>query len=304
MRILVLFFVMLGINQACAMPKDSIGVRYVNGQKCIVHRVEKKETLYAISKHYDVKVEDIQKWNSLSGNKIKKGQELYIMVKPKGTQPQKEETKTYHIVQKGEGLWSISKKYGVTINDLKKWNELESDAINLGQKLTVVAPEEVKEAKEKARESKFHKVAPGETLYSIANKYSMSVEELKNINSLRSNDLKIDQLLIVKTEKGKKVEEKEKNLPVEAFTKIKEEGKAALIKREEYDTRYSYCLHKTAPVGTIIKIVNEKTGEFIYAKVMGSLPPDDPAVIKVNETVKKKIGQGKDSFDVKLTYIL
>lgn len=306
MRILLIALVMLGGSALYAMPQDSIGVRYVNGQKCIVHEVEKKQTLYAISKKYNVKVDDIIKWNSLPNDKIKKGQHLYIMVKTANDKPkEKEEKATYHVVQSGEGLWSISKKYDVTINDIKEWNDLEGDAINVGQKLRVVPPEEVKKEKEKNRESKFHKVEAGETLYSIARTYDMSVEELKNLNSLESNELNIGQLLIVKQEKGKKPVEKQETLPVNSFSKIKEEGIATLVDRAEYnDTKFSYCLHKSAPVGTIIKIMNEATGEYMYAKVMGSLPNDSASVIKVNQTVMKKIGGVNDSFNVKITYIL
>lgn len=303
MRLAVLVLILM-TSKAWAMPQDSIGVRYVNGQKCIVHEVDKKETLYAISKKYNVKVADIQKWNTIVGTKIKKGQQLYIMVTPKNETPANTEKRTYHIVQKGEGLWSISKKYHVTVNDIKEWNDLESDVISVGQKLQVVAPEAVEEKKAIEKESKFHKVVKGETMYSIARTYDMSVEELKKVNNLKSNELKIDQLLIVKVEKGKKVEDHETPVKIESFHKVEEEGTAGIIYREEYNTKFSYCLHKTAPVGTIIKVINKSSGDFMYAKVMGNLPKEDEGIIRVNKTVRDKIGGGNNSFDVKITYIL
>ena len=95
----------------------------------------------------------------------------------------------YYIVQKGDSLWSIANKYGITVQDLKKINNLSSNMISVGQKLLVVDNE--------SNFINYYIVKKGDTLYSIANKYGLSVDELKKMNNLSTNNLSINQKLYV-----------------------------------------------------------------------------------------------------------
>lgn len=95
----------------------------------------------------------------------------------------------YYIVQKGDSLWSIANKYGITVQDLKKINNLSSNMISVGQKLLVVDND--------SNFMNYYIVKKGDTLYSIANKYGLSVEELKKMNNLSTNNLSINQKLYV-----------------------------------------------------------------------------------------------------------
>lgn len=106
-----------------------------------------------------------------------------------------------HEVQPKEGLYSISKKYGVTIEQIKKWNNLTTDEIKIGQKLIVgyVGSPVVPTPQVTGQtEENFHTVSAGETLFSIAKKYGMSVETLKSINNLTDNNIKPGQKLRIK----------------------------------------------------------------------------------------------------------
>ena len=95
----------------------------------------------------------------------------------------------YYIVQKGDSLWSIANKYGITVQELKKLNNLSSNMISVGQKLLVVDNE--------SNFTNYYIVQKGDTLYNIANKYGLSVEELKKMNNLSTNNLSINQKLYV-----------------------------------------------------------------------------------------------------------
>jgi len=86
-------------------------------------------------------------------------------------------------VTKGDTLYSISRRSGVSIYNIKKWNNLKSDHISKGQTLYLV---------------KTHTVKKGDTLYSIAKKQGTSVEKIKKDNKLTSNSLKIGQILKIK----------------------------------------------------------------------------------------------------------
>ena len=101
-----------------------------------------------------------------------------------------EEIKTYHIVEEGETLYSISGKYYVSVTDIKKYNNLSVDTISVGQKLIL---------KDKSKQgSKEHIVVKGDTLYTLSKKYQISIEKIKKTNNLLTNSLFIGQRLVVK----------------------------------------------------------------------------------------------------------
>ena len=92
-----------------------------------------------------------------------------------------------YTVVKGDNLWEISQKYKITVDQLKKMNNLSSNVIYSGQKLIV-----------DSNNYKTYKVVKGDTLWEIAKDNGMSVDELKKINGLNSNIINIGQSLKVK----------------------------------------------------------------------------------------------------------
>lgn len=101
-------------------------------------------------------------------------------------------TNEYYIVQKGDSLWKIANRFGLTVDKLKEINNLVNDNINVGQKLKVselqaTPPSDYLE----------YKVKAGDSLYKISNQYGVTVEEIKRINNLSSNLLQINQILYI-----------------------------------------------------------------------------------------------------------
>lgn len=97
----------------------------------------------------------------------------------------------YYIVKSGDSLWSISKKYGLTVNKLKELNNLSGNMLSIGQKLLI------KDTSGSDELGVYYTVLVGDTLYGIAKKYNLSVDELKSMNNLTSNNLSIGQKLLV-----------------------------------------------------------------------------------------------------------
>jgi N-acetylmuramoyl-L-alanine amidase len=108
-----------------------------------IHEVVAGETLYSISRKYGVDVPEIIKLNQLNSSQLSVGQTLKIPAKV-GNQIEKspkqstetttqEEKIIKHIVILGETLYNLSKKYNVKIEDIKKWNNLKSESLNVGQ---------------------------------------------------------------------------------------------------------------------------------------------------------------------------
>ena len=97
-----------------------------------------------------------------------------------------------YIVQKGDSLYQIAKKYNTTIEKIKTLNNLTSNSLSIGQQLYIPTSE----AEQESTQSKnTYIVQKGDSLYQIAKKYNITVDELKKINNLNTNTLSIGQIL-------------------------------------------------------------------------------------------------------------
>lgn len=114
-------------------------------------------------------------------------------------------TNTY-VVQKGDTLYSIANKLGTTVSELKKENNLTSNTLQIGEVLRIPTKEIYEE------EENIYIVKKGDSLYSIANKYNTTVDELKRINNLTSNILSIGQVLKLPSDKASNVEKEENTI--------------------------------------------------------------------------------------------
>jgi len=108
----------------------------------ILHKVKKGETLYSVSKAYNVTVEDIIEWNNLKSSALAIGQDLKVFSNQNEVNngqilENQEESYIYHKVMEGDTMFSISKKYDVKIDDLMVWNNKSDNSVKLGEKLRI-----------------------------------------------------------------------------------------------------------------------------------------------------------------------
>ena len=105
-----------------------------------------------------------------------------------------------YVVKSGDSLWSIAKKYGITVNELKEFNNLTSNSLKIGQTLKIPGLEEeiIDDIIDENIDDTYI-VQSGDTLYSIANKFGITVDELKKLNNLTNNTLTIGQVLNIKS---------------------------------------------------------------------------------------------------------
>lgn len=99
----------------------------------------------------------------------------------------------YYVVQKGDSLWSISSKLGVSVSDIKKINNLSSNNLSIGQVLII--PSKKSDDEESNADENVYVVKKGDSLWLIAKNYNTSVDEIKRLNNLSSNTLSIGQRL-------------------------------------------------------------------------------------------------------------
>ena len=236
-NIIIVIFLM--ISAATFSQEDRRAV--VNGEEVIVHTVKAKETLYGLTQKYNVSKKEIRGASDGMLIFIKVGQELNIPV------PLSE--RTFHIVKAGETLYGISKKYGVSVDQLTKLNPTKAANLKKGDKLnlkgTVSEKTPVVENKPKVvteLNTKEYTVAKKETLYGIAKKFNTNVNELQRLNPQLGTELKVgekirvpyidgkEEVKVVKTEAVKKITPEPETKKVEKTSEKKpSEKKSAAI---------------------------------------------------------------------------
>lgn len=102
------------------------------------------------------------------------------------------EEENVYTIKSGDTLWSVAKKFGISVDELKKVNNLTSNSLSIGQKLVIPSEKET-------TNKNVYTVQSGDTLYSIAKKYDVSVDAIKEANNLPNNTLTIGQILIIPT---------------------------------------------------------------------------------------------------------
>lgn len=144
-----------------------------------LYQVKAGDSLYAIAKKYNISVNELKAINNLVNDNLAIGQLLNV---PSGLSL----VNTY-VVDKGDTLYSIAKKFDISVNKLKEYNNLSNNLLSVGQKLIIPTLDETT-----------YVVKKGDTIYSIAREFNTTVDKIKKLNNLDSNIISIGQILIVK----------------------------------------------------------------------------------------------------------
>ena len=158
---------------------------------------------------YNVSISEIKNWNNLKTNKLISGKSLVIYSDEsnKKNLAKKLKSNSQHVnsnevsakaslykIKDGETLETISKKFGVSVNDLKDWNKLKSDKIKVGQDLIIYTVKKVTANNGKNIVVKIHE---GESLWTIAKNYKVKVSDLIAWNNLKSEKVIVGQKIII-----------------------------------------------------------------------------------------------------------
>lgn len=156
------------------------------------YTVQKGDSLYSIATKFGTSVDAIKRANNLGTNMLAIGQKLLIPKIDEEIPTPSTPTGSVYTVKKGDTLYSIAGRYGITVDSLKIANGLTSNNLKIGQKLTVP-----NNSSTTPSGSTTYMVKSGDTLYGIATKYGVSVEDIKRVNGLSNNLLQIGQKLTI-----------------------------------------------------------------------------------------------------------
>lgn len=158
-----------------------------------IYTVKAGDTLSTIASRYGVSVVRLKRANRLSGDSLRIGDRLEIPTQVAVSEaPKRVAQSRTHRVRSGESLYTIGKRYGVSVDRIKAANGLRRNTIRVGQELVIPA---LSSDSASASEGKVHRVRSGDTLSEIARRYGTTVSKLRSANGLTSNRLRIGQEL-------------------------------------------------------------------------------------------------------------
>ncbi|MBZ4042983.1 LysM peptidoglycan-binding domain-containing protein [Flavobacterium hibisci] len=199
-------------NQIIKIPVHSL--QKINQDQQTVHIVGEKETLYGLSKKYNVSVEALQNANPILANGLQIGQELVIPKNASNASKTEITTssKIKHQVLAKESLFSIARQYNVSVQDLENLNkDLLLNGLQIGQVIAIPNKRKTLDGRVRVinQETVFHVVEPKETKFSISKKYGISIDQLESQNPEIVNGLVVGNKLAINTKAIKPANESE-----------------------------------------------------------------------------------------------
>jgi len=287
------------------------------------YTVEKKETVYSIARKFGMQPSELEKINALNNTVLKPGQLLTVIpykknesaaLKPQtpviptkvDNQPEEADQKSVekpiapekkpnipatglYIVQAGETVFSISTRYGIPVGRIDELNHLANNGIHAGQtlKLIAAAAEPVSKAKtdeNDQQQASQHKPAPVST--------PIHVPPIDTPKPVRQ-----PEIILAPAEQPASSNHISKE--------YKEEGLGLWLNNNDLNQARSVGLHRTAPVGTIVKVTNPMSRKSIFIKIVGSFPvtaESKDAMIIISKSAAELIGALDQRFRVELSY--
>lgn len=332
-------------------------------QSAIRHTVKPKENLGIIAEKYNTTVAALRLANNMTGSNLSIGQVLIIPTisttttsaaiqeeKPQAiSQPVSTTTQSVkeHVVQPKEFLLKIAEAYGTTVEELKRLNNLTTNNLSIGQILKVPSSEsqnktsasiEVVEQpirtvqtistppEKPVKESVTgisHTVTSGETIFSIAQKFGLTAYQVRQANNLADNTIKLGQTLVIPinhemsvpeaaaTAQADETDETLKNPKLRrdpnayGLNQVEEKGAAVWISDPDLDATKMLVLHRTLPIGSIIKITNPMSNISTFAKVVGKFTENESTkdvIIVATKAVADSLGVLDKRFICNITY--
>lgn len=317
---------------------DSVGVKNQNGKKVVLFKVKPKDTYYSIGRRYNVKPAVIMKFNDSKRETLTIGEIVKVptdmLYKKSSKNSDSEKTVKETKKEKKARLAREAKE-----NRKKKYTEeIETPAVQQQstvqetQQASHIIQQPVKSSQEKKAPSLEYKVSASETLYGIAKRFNTSVDNIKKQNNLSSNTVAPGQVLIIKPYsdapqaatvvhndmqtakhdstviapiKDSSVAERHSNANRFGLYEKNEKGVATWIDDTGLDPNKKLVLHRTAPIGTVIKITNPMTNRTTFAKVVGRFTDNEATkdvIIVMTKNVADSLGALDKRFHVNISY--
>lgn len=298
---------------AFANPTDSIGIKKVGEKWFVLHKVDQGQTVSGIARKYKTNLSAIQKANEgMNLDRVNVGATILIpsnYVESRSSQvltvpkvanstdkinESKDLTK-YHTVEPGETLFKIASLYNVKVDEIKKWNNLTTDNLNVGQKIAISLPTAMT-----AIETKSNPVE--------------AIEKKPETPKVEAPMPTVEKTITAETPKA--ITNKDvignpstENLPITNAKSVRtvgdeiiESGHVTISSDGDLAQERNFVIHSNAKIGTIVMISNPENNKSAFARVVGNSKLPTNQVLIINPTLSKKLGISDNQKNVKVNY--
>ncbi len=297
-----------------AAPIDSIGTVIVNGAQLIRHQVTAKETIFSVARKYGVGVSKIKQANAglntlqvgqvilvpmgaatvsktpktnVAKPSVPKGNRVLVSSQPIGPALFDSQGNGVHQVDSKQTLFSIARQYGISVDELKKWNNLPDNNVHNNQTLIVKPHEPNSKSNASVVLAPVKPVKPESTAVVTT---PVVVARPATVSSENTVTNPVDNAA--------------STTPRQTFSRVTESGLAELISEGRSGNKY-LALHKTAPVGSFITVRNLMNNQAVSVRVIGKLPEigtNEKVVVKVSKRAYQRLGALDKRFMVEVQY--
>ncbi|MEN9331956.1 MAG: hypothetical protein RLZZ94_1046 [Bacteroidota bacterium] len=330
---LVRFYLLLSLflgSFSFSFAQEEPKVKWKDGEKYIVHEIKKGDTWSGLSRKYKTSVKLLQQINPKS-MELKYG---FVVLIPYDNYLNSIKGDNRVVQANEKSSQSNSKESGVI--DSKASNGLldtSNTSTNGGFNAIKKNADKNKDNTKTSNETISYKVQSGETLFGIAKRYKLNYNDLAKFNSLKSTNVKAGQVIKIpvkynapstehvtdvnsdiKSDTGhaglENLQKDSSSTITSAYQEINgtiiEQGVATwLMDAGTGRNEKFYALHRTAPIGTIIKVKNAMTNRSVFVKVVGVLPDtgdNHDVLIKITQSAARRIGIIDSRFRVEISY--
>jgi LysM repeat protein len=305
----IVFIMLLWSFCSFSLPADSIGIEKKGGKTYIKHKVESGETLYRLSKRYGASVDAIKEENpsldkglsqglvlsipysKSKSNKVEKLSDSKNTTKIEAPKEEKAVVYKTHTVESGQGLYSIAKMYQVSVDQIKEWNALKTNAVKTGQVLKIIVT----------------------TSKPIANDLDkdLPVTKPKDVTDVLETTKKVNTTRPISDKVSPQTQKFLDTLKVKSYRKqdgptLKSFhlGTAKITYESELSEKFE-AYYNQAEIGQFINVRNLVNDEKVFLKVIGKLPAnvDSQTIIVITPKALERLQSTDAKLAVEVSYI-
>jgi len=231
-------------NQTSIEKTTSKNTVVKNNKSWVYYKVKRGENLRAIALRYGINVYELRDWNNIHGNKIAAGKKIRILATKNSNYIASNEknlnkTSVYkYRVKRGDSISEIALKFGVSVVNLKKWNNLTTNTLNAGKSLKIFSESKTSSFGDNTVKNSaninYYKIKAGETIAAIATRYNVSVSSIRKWNNLKGNKIIAGTNLKIYSDAGVNDISDNNSTTKNKTGLIKKSGKKTVKKSEDF----------------------------------------------------------------------
>ena len=192
-----------------------------SNEKQKYYTVKRGDSLSSIAERFGVTVAQLREWNGIEADNINAGVRIAVDASASRRVSKPEVKTSTYTVKKGDGLGAIAERHGMTLQEIRELNGLKDNNIQVGQKLKVTGKASEERSEKPEVKTSTYTVKKGDGLGAIAERHGMTLQEIRELNGLKDNNIQVGQKLKVT---GKASEERSEKPEAKSSTYTVKKG--------------------------------------------------------------------------------